>query len=331
MDNHPQDLFTEPADAQVYRWVLANRRVDLASIAAALDMTEQAVGESVERLRALCLVHTFPSPPGEGYAVAPEAAMAAMAAPGQARIRQEEERIARGRALLSGFLPHYHGAQQGTGAGIEVIPTLSEVRAALNHAADTCRTEVLASQPGGGSRVPEAMQEALARDEVLLRRGVAMRTLYHHTARFNGPSQAYVEAASRLGGQYRTSHELFGRLIVFDRALAFIPASDGSWGAVAVRQEWLVAYLCDIFEQTWTRARPFTIAASEGLEQVAQEIDSTIVELLAAGLKDETIARRLGMSLRTARRHIADIMQRLDAESRFQAGVAAAKAGLIVE
>ncbi|MEU9130595.1 helix-turn-helix transcriptional regulator, partial [Kitasatospora sp. NPDC048540] len=46
----------------------------------------------------------------------------------------------------------------------------------------------------------------------------------------------------------------------------------------------------------------------------------TIMELLAAGLKDESIARRLGMSLRTTRRHIADIMEELDAASRFQAG-----------
>ena len=111
-----------------------------------------------------------------------------------------------------------------------------------------------------------------------------MRTLYHHTARFNGPSQVYVEKASRLGGQYRTCHELFGRIIVFDRELAFIPASDGSWGALAIRQEWLVAYLCEIFEQAWTHARPFAVAAEEGLEQVAQEIDTTIIELLAVGL-----------------------------------------------
>jgi DNA-binding CsgD family transcriptional regulator len=173
------------------------------------------------------------------------------------------------------------------------------------------------------------MQEALGRDEQLLSRGVSMRTLYHHTARFNTPSQAYVEAASRLGGQYRTCHELFGRLIVFDRELAFVPASDFSWGAVAIRQEWLVAYLCEIFEQAWAHGRPFTAATDEGLERVAQELDRTIVELLAAGLKDETIARRLGLSLRTARRHIADIMQQLSAESRFQGGVAAARSGLV--
>ncbi|MGI5530482.1 response regulator transcription factor [Streptomyces syringium] len=61
---------------------------------------------------------------------------------------------------------------------------------------------------------------------------------------------------------------------------------------------------------------------------MAKELDHTIVRLLAAGLKDEAIARRLGMSLRTARRHIADIMETLGAESRFQAGMLAARAGM---
>lgn len=323
------DFALDPVDTRIYRWVLEHRRLDPASMAAALDIPVQDVAVGVERLNALRLIYPLASEPGAGYAVAPATAMAELDAPVQARIRLEQEQMAHHRELLSRFLPPYHEGRHGRGTDLEVIASVEEVRTALNQAADRCRIEVLASQPGGGSRVPAVMQEALGRDQALLARGITMRTLYHHTARFNGPSQAYAEAASQLGGQYRTCHELFGRIIVFDRELAFVPASDNSWGAVAIRQEWLVAYLCEIFEQAWTRATPFTVAATDGLEQVAQDINRTIVELLAAGLKDETIARRLGMSLRSARRHIADIMQQLNAESRFQAGVAAARAGLL--
>jgi DNA-binding CsgD family transcriptional regulator len=177
--------------------------------------------------------------------------------------------------------------------------------------------------------LPEVLQEALARDTAMLSRGVRMRTLYHHTARFNGPSQAYVAMASALGAEYRTAHELFGRLIVFDRKVAFIPERGGTWGAVIIREPSTVQYLCEVFEQAWTQAAPFSDAESDGLERVAKDIDRTIVRLLAAGLKDESIARRIGMSLRTARKHIADIMEALGAESRFQAGVLAAQQGLL--
>ncbi|MFD8979899.1 LuxR C-terminal-related transcriptional regulator [Streptomyces sp. NPDC059564] len=325
---------TEPdqVDVAVYSWVLEHHRLEPAAIAAELGLDPDSAAASVRRLTDLRLVYPDPQDPVAGHAVAPETAMARLAAPVEARIRRQQEELAKGQAQLAGFFPHYRRrGRAGAGEGVEVITSLEEVRAALDRASDNCRSEVLASQPGGGSRVPEAMEEALGRDRALLARGVRMRTLYHHTARFNGPSQAYVAAASPLGGEYRTVHDLFGRVIIFDRELAFVPTSDGSWGAVAVRQESLVAYLREIFEQSWSCARPFSAAIEDGLEQVSQEIDQTILRLLAAGLKDETIARRLGMSLRTARRHIADIMGQLDAESRFQAGVAATRSGLLGE
>jgi DNA-binding NarL/FixJ family response regulator len=48
---------------------------------------------------------------------------------------------------------------------------------------------------------------------------------------------------------------------------------------------------------------------------------------LARGAKDEQIARALGLSLRTVRRRIAEIMADLGADSRFQAGVEAVRRG----
>ncbi|MFF0413108.1 response regulator transcription factor [Kitasatospora sp. NPDC004745] len=338
--------------------MLEHGSLDAAALAAhltGLGLDPDGAAPALERLLAWQLVHRDPDDPRLGRAVAPEAAMAALAAPVEAAVRRSRAELAHRQALVAGFLPVHRQTVAGGNAAadgpairaaggnaaaadapgaddppqLQVIATLPEVRAALDRASAECRSEVLTSQPGGGSRVPAAMEDALRRDRVLLARGVRMRTLYHHTARFNGPSQAYVEAATALGAEYRTAHELFGRLIVFDRELAFLPLDDGSWGALVVRQEALVAYLCEIFEQTWTLARPFAEAAEDGFGQVAQELDQTIVRMLAAGLKDEAIARRLGMSLRTARRHIADIMDELAADSRFQAGVAAARAGLL--
>jgi DNA-binding NarL/FixJ family response regulator len=51
--------------------------------------------------------------------------------------------------------------------------------------------------------------------------------------------------------------------------------------------------------------------------------------MLGDGLKDEAAARRLGMSLRTYRRRVAEILTLLDADSRFQAGIRAHEFGLI--
>ena len=52
-----------------------------------------------------------------------------------------------------------------------------------------------------------------------------------------------------------------------------------------------------------------------------------ILRLMADGEKDEAISRRLSISVRTCRRHIADYMSQVGASSRFQAGVIASRNG----
>ena len=48
---------------------------------------------------------------------------------------------------------------------------------------------------------------------------------------------------------------------------------------------------------------------------------------MGEGDKDEAISRKLSVSVRTCRRHIADYMTQVGATSRFQAGVIAAREG----
>ncbi|MFC8227217.1 DNA-binding response regulator [Streptomyces sp. NPDC057287] len=54
----------------------------------------------------------------------------------------------------------------------------------------------------------------------------------------------------------------------------------------------------------------------------------TILEALGSGLTDRSAAGRLGLSLRTYRRRVAELMATLDAGSRFQAGLRAGELGL---
>ncbi|MCF3102527.1 helix-turn-helix transcriptional regulator [Streptomyces roseoverticillatus] len=215
---------------------------------------------------------------------------------------------------------------------VTVLPDLAAVTSLLEQEAARCRYEVIACRPGDVSRDPANLEPAVVRDRALLERGVRMRTLQQHVVRFHAPTRAYIAAATALGGEYRTAHELFGRLIVFDDTVAFLPTDTTTSGAVVVREPHLIAYLRSIFEQAWTHATEFidpNTLGAEGFEQAARDIDTTLLKLLAAGLKDETIARRLGMSLRTVRRHVADILERLGAESRFQAAVIVTHTGLL--
>lgn len=79
----------------------------------------------------------------------------------------------------------------------------------------------------------------------------------------------------------------------------------------------------------WDAAVP--LASVEHFEQVSRDpVKLKILGLLEAGAKDETIARALGVSLRTCRRHIAELLAAADAVSRFQAAVRFARAGVLV-
>ncbi|MEU5029297.1 helix-turn-helix transcriptional regulator [Streptomyces milbemycinicus] len=322
--------YLSEAEVAVYSCVLRYQQVGMERLAASseLELSEEELGSAVGRLRQLGLLRSHSKDPALLVPVDPDLAAAALAAPIRESLQEQRRRLDQisvefGR-LRARFL---EGGRRQAGS-IEIISHLDEVRAALNRASNECRQEVLSSQPGGG-RSPEVLQEAMSRDTALLARGVRMRTLYNHTARFNAPSQAYVAVLSGLGAEYRTVHDPFGRLIVFDRDLAFIPDEEGGLGAVIVREPSVVSYLCSVFENAWAHARPFSDAAADGLESVSKELDRTILRLLAAGCKDEAIGRRLGMSVRTTRKHVADIMDALGAVSRFQAGVLAARAGLL--
>ncbi|MFF4189615.1 IS5 family transposase [Nonomuraea sp. NPDC001831] len=57
----------------------------------------------------------------------------------------------------------------------------------------------------------------------------------------------------------------------------------------------------------------------------APQDDKRLIALLLTGLTDEAIARQLGIGYRTAQRRIDELMARLGAHTRFQAGVQAAR------
>ncbi|WP_336204157.1 response regulator transcription factor [Nonomuraea sp. LPB2021202275-12-8] len=86
----------------------------------------------------------------------------------------------------------------------------------------------------------------------------------------------------------------------------------------------LLDALVSLFEVLWRSALPLPAAPSSGQADLP---DPELFTLLAAGLKDEAVARQLGVSLRTVHRRVSELMDRLGARTRFQAGLLAARRG----
>jgi DNA-binding CsgD family transcriptional regulator len=97
----------------------------------------------------------------------------------------------------------------------------------------------------------------------------------------------------------------------------------GDVRAVVVRPSALLDARVDFFELCWRQAVP--LRGDAGGEPA--DADRSLLVLLAAGLKDEAIARRLGWSLRTMRRRMSALQARLGVTNRLQAGVIAAQRG----
>ena len=190
-----------------------------------------------------------------------------------------------------------------------------------------CEDEMLTAQPQAG-RDPRALAKAALRDIELLERGATMRTLYQHSARRSSVTHKYVAAVSARGAEVRTLDEFFNRMIVVDRRVAVIPNKEEFGVAVAIRDPAVVAYLVDVFERSWERARPFTNRETSLLKDIAAEQRAMTMRMLIEGHSDPVSAKRLGVSPRTYAGYVADLKTEYDAETRFQLGYTMGRMGV---
>ena len=141
-------------------------------------------------------------------------------------------------------------------------------------------------------------------------------------------TRKYVADVSEHGAEVRTLDEFFNRMIVIDRRLAIIPGAADLTVAMAIREPGLVAYLVDVFERAWERARPFTNTERSMMNDIAAEQRSMTIRMLIEGHSDPVSAKRLGVSARTFAGYVADLKAEFDAETRFQLGYTMGQAGV---
>ncbi|WP_107116361.1 helix-turn-helix domain-containing protein [Streptomyces sp. NRRL F-4489] len=306
---------------RVYEYVVAQpvgRELDGEAAAGLLGLTAAEFGAAVEQLTAWGLLRTGPG--RELIPVSPDVTVSRLLGPLEREIRARRLQIEEQRRRLMAFLPLFEAGRSARRGGhqVELLSTLDEVRAVIAELVEQSTTEILTAQPGGGRR-EDVLEEAAPRDIATLRKGVEMRILYQHTARYSRGTSSYVEQVTRLGAQVRTLDDQFMRLLVFDRQAALIPVPDNPNAAALVRDPHVVAFMVESYERLWLAADPLVVDA-ESHAEITDDLKEAIVRLLSEGMTDAAVARRLGMSVRTCRRHVAEIMAALDAESRFQAG-----------
>lgn len=259
----------------------------------------------------------------------------------EALVVRREQQLEQVRVLARRLTTTFRTSQTAADPS-EVVELLNSVDAVVQRFAQLQQEAVdevliLDSPPYRASEtapVNDAELEALAR-------GVSYRVVYDRAALDAmapdplGEIGGYVAA----GEQARLIPSLPLKMSIIDRSVAMVPLMTRQHGlerCLVVHPCSLLDALLHTFDSLWCAAHPLqALTASvdavvdEGSPQQCTPADSQILTMLATGLTDESIAHHLGHSHRTIRRRIAALMDRLGAETRFQAGVAATRRGWI--
>lgn len=159
---------------------------------------------------------------------------------------------------------------------------------------------------------------------------VTARKLWSPLALADEAQRAHLRRLDASGAQVRiSSSPLPHETIILDRRVVILAGQPSPLGReyTVTTSPVLVGGVCSLFDAAWEAAidlGAYLRGEVPELEPGAREI----LRALGSGLTDEAAARRLGTSLRTYRRRVAELMAALDAGSRFQAGVRAGELGL---
>lgn len=155
--------------------------------------------------------------------------------------------------------------------------------------------------------------------------GVQYRVIYDRSLLEDPRHVDRIRRCVRDGEQARTLADLPLKLMIVDDDVAIVPLTsvghEHEGVSVFIRPSVLLDSMVAMFEALWVRSVPLQAGF---LPDAVGDMDPGMTEilgLLASGLKDEAIARHLGVHVRTVRRRIRAALDALGVENRFQAGV----------
>ncbi|GIE95322.1 hypothetical protein Ari01nite_27870 [Paractinoplanes rishiriensis] len=314
------------AEEQVYRALLSAPESSARALADRTGLPIGRVREDLAHLVTLRLAQRDDSRPARFRPVPPDIAITALAS-------ERQSALDLARLAVPQLLAQYQEATAASRPGslLEVLTGPQVGRRRFLELLSATSVELLTFD-----RVSEHENAGAVEVEAeapMLGRGVTCRAIYEQAALDVPGRLPRLRHLADLGEQARVAPRLPFKMMICDRKRAMLPittASTGTESVVLVGPSALLDGLVEIFEGYWQRGTPLWSGARrevEGTGLSAEEYE--VLQLLATGLKDEAIARQLGISMRTARRRISSLTATLGVGTRFQAGVEAARRGLL--
>lgn len=245
------------------------------------------------------------------------------------RVRENEAFSSRMNMMATTLYELFREKQSA--AGTTVVTGRERVSEVLEEVTSFASREIISMHPGS-TPSRQMLQEGMRRNRQVLDQGVSM-TCIHLLSMHRVPyADRHLKELQDAGVRLRLMPTLPFRMIIVDSSVAMVPAPDDptSMALLIVRDPHTVRLLLQLFNFCWVSAVPRTDTPCE--ESSVGELSTqqqAVLRLLATGRTDEGISRELGISTRTLRRVMADLMSRLGVTSRFEAGVESQMRGLL--
>jgi sugar-specific transcriptional regulator TrmB/DNA-binding CsgD family transcriptional regulator len=322
-----RDLGIGEVPERAYRLLIAQPDLSPSELAVRLGVPADAVSEPLAELVELALARVDRTRPAGVRLRNPRVAVAELIEQVEDQLLRRHRRVADTRADLE-TLVGTPATSLRSPSGVERLEDLASVRERLEELSFYTRMSVYSIQPGGPlSRASLQAGEPL--DERGLRRGIDMRIIYDRQILDDEENVHYVRKLAAHGARVRLVGSQLERLVIMDEVVAVVPIEphNSVRGALVVREPGLVAGFVRLFQTAWDSAAslPWADGSAADTDDKVSDEDREVLMLLASGRTDESAARQLGVSVRHLRRRIAKLLERLNATSRFEAGVEAAR------
>ncbi|GAA0371762.1 LuxR family transcriptional regulator [Microbispora corallina] len=298
------------------------------AVAAAVGLPPDDVRAALTSLEAECLAVRIGESPVRWRASPPRSGLGSLLA------RRREEL-----ALAELHMERLHEAYRAAAGRyvasdlFEALESPEEVAARYAHLLRSSRDQVLhlAKPP-----YVTSLREPSGNADLTWGERVLFRSVYDTDGLTDERSLETVLRGTAIGGRLRVCAGVPMKLVVFDRTAAIMPLrpDDPAAGSLLIHSPALLEVLIALFESVWERAVPVALNTPEpavpggsGLPEGLDGRTRDILRLLAAGMKDDAVARVLGLSRRTVQKHISDAAKALGARTRFQIALTARSRG----
>ncbi|NAS25567.1 LuxR family transcriptional regulator [Herbidospora sp. NEAU-GS84] len=311
------------AQTAVYETVLRLHRATLPEIAEAAD---EPADEVAVRLAGLVRLGAVDEQAGEYLARHPAAAIGRLIAARLDRLAEESRQIDAVLASVGGLTLTYDAGRdyQDRRFPVELVNGADELyESVIGLALQSPPSDLVTAIPDERSLTDFIRKYADTWIEALKSDLLSARAVIPASALAMPGMRDSLDRLAAAGAGIRVLDRIPSWFFAIGHDAAGLPADWGvslpgsAYNCYLVRAPIVVGALRALFDEMWQRAVP--VRPAPGAVQV--------LRLASQGISDDTIARRLGVSVRTVRARFADAMAELGAQTRFQAGVEAARRG----